>query len=557
MTRAVLVLPEAQAAALAATYGQAVAARRRQLALGLAIGLAALVISAYGAEVDPHTFWSKLGNFTSYFDRLLTLDSGARVWTNPADWFWGVRRWSRLLGETLLIAYVGTLSGALLAFFGCFLTSRNLIRSAMLRMVMRRVLELLRTVPDIVFAMIFVVAFGLGALPGVLALTLHSAGSLGKLFTEVVESADMRPVEGVTAAGGSWFARVRFGVLPQVLSNFASYTLLRLEWNVRGAAVIGFVGAGGIGMDLLVAIRKFYYADVSAMLLMIVACVMLLDMISERLRHRLLSFKADGASASPGNRIAFILAASAIAAYFAGLFVLDVTPLRLFAGVGHLANIIALMLPPTPGSVEHFRTYIAALGETLAIAFLGTALASVFAFPLGFVAARNVVANRILHLLARRTLDTIRSVDTLVWALIWINVVGLGPFAGALAIASTDMAALAKLVSEAIETADRGPMDGMRAAGGGRLAVMRFGILPQVLPIFASQALYFFESNTRSATIIGIVGAGGIGLYLSEMIRVLEWREAAFLILLVLVAVAVIDAVSRRLRAAIIGAQQR
>jgi phosphonate transport system permease protein len=331
-----------------------------------------------------------------------------------------------------------------------------------------------------------------------------------------------------------------------------------LEWNVRGAAVIGFVGAGGIGTDLLVAIRKFYYADVSAMLLMIVACVMLLDMISERLRHRLLSFETDAASASSasrGTRVAVTLAACAIATYFAGLFILDVTPIRLFAGIGRLTDIATLMLPPTPGSVEHFRTYIAALGETLAIAFLGTALASVFAFPLGFVAARNVVANRILHFLVRRTLDAVRSVDTLVWALIWINVVGLGPFAGALAIASTDMAALAKLVSEAIETADKGPMDGMRAAGGGRLAVMRFGILPQVLPIFASQALYFFESNTRSATIIGIVGAGGIGLYLSEMIRVLEWRETAFLILLVLVAVAVIDAVSRRLRAAIIGAQ--
>jgi len=137
--------------------------------------------------------------------------------------------------------------------------------------------------------MLFVVAFGLGPLPGVLALTLHSAGTLGKLFTEVVESIDMNPVDGIAATGGGWLARVRFGALPQVMSNFASYTLLRLEINVRGAAVIGFVGAGGIGEDLLIAIRKFYYQDVSAMLLLIVVCVMLLDMISERLRHRLLA----------------------------------------------------------------------------------------------------------------------------------------------------------------------------------------------------------------------------------------------------------------------------
>jgi phosphonate transport system permease protein len=285
----VATLPEPQRAALAAAYDQAVAARRRQLLLGLVIGLLVLAISIKGAEVDPVVFWKGLGNFTSYFNRLLTLDSGGRVWTNPADWFWGLHRWLRLLGETVLMAYIGTLSGTIIAFCACFVASHNMVRSALLRMVVRRVLELLRTVPDIVFAMVFVVAFGLGPLPGVLALTMHSIGTLGKQFTEVVESIDMRPVEGVAAAGGTWLSQVRFGALPQVASNFVSYTLLRMEYNVRGATVLGFVGAGGIGQDLLIAIRKFYYQDVSAMLLLIVACVMLLDMVSERLRHRLLA----------------------------------------------------------------------------------------------------------------------------------------------------------------------------------------------------------------------------------------------------------------------------
>ena len=250
---------------------------------------------------------------------------------------------------------------------------------------------------------------------------------------------------------------------------------------------------------------------------------------------------------------ALLIGGMVLLTYIAGLVVLGVTPGRIFAGLGRLGDIVLLMFPPSPGSVEHFWTYLAALGQTLAIAFLGTATASVFALPLGFLAARNVVAGRIVHFLSRRLLDTVRSVDTLIWALIWINVVGLGPFAGALAIACTDFAALAKLMSEAIETANKGPVEGVLSAGGGRLAVIRFGLLPQVLPVFASQALYFFESNTRSATIIGIVGAGGVGLYLSEMIRVLEWREAAFLILMVLVTVAAIDVVSRRLRAAIMG----
>ncbi len=289
MTHFVATLPQHQADVLAAAYDEAVAARRRQMYLGIAVFVLALAAAAKGAEVEPAVFWNKIGNFGSYFDRLLTLDTGARVWTDPVDWYWGLKRWVRLLGETVLIAYVGTLTGFFIAFFACFCASANLVRSVAIRLAVRRILELLRTVPDLVFAMIFVVAFGLGPMPGVLALALHSAGALGKLFTEVVESIDMHPVEGVLASGGNWLARVRFGVLPQVLSNFASYALLRMESNVRGAAVIGFVGAGGIGEDLLIAIRKFYYQDVSAILILIVLCVMVLDMLSERLRHRLLA----------------------------------------------------------------------------------------------------------------------------------------------------------------------------------------------------------------------------------------------------------------------------
>jgi phosphonate transport system permease protein len=243
---------------------------------------------AIGAEVQPVTLWKKIGNFTSYFDRLLKLDSGARVWTDPPEWFWGLARWNRLLGETLLIAYVATVTGAVGAFVTAAPASRNLMRHATVRFAVRRSLEFCRTVPDIVFALIFVAAFGLGALPGVLALAIHTTGALGKLFTEVVENIDMGPVEGVASTGGSWLAQVRFAVTPQVLSNLVSCALLRFEINVRGATVIGFVGAGGIGQDLIVAIRKFYYSDVSAMLLLIIVTVMAIDMISARLRHRLL-----------------------------------------------------------------------------------------------------------------------------------------------------------------------------------------------------------------------------------------------------------------------------
>jgi phosphonate transport system permease protein len=246
----------------------------------------------------------------------------------------------------------------------------------------------------------------------------------------------------------------------------------------------------------------------------------------------------------------------ALGLYVAGLVVLGISPVTMISGFRRLIDIAGLMLPPDPQSWSRFLLYLAALGQTLAIAFLGTLLAAILGVPVGFVAARNVVANRLVHFLTRRSLDTLRSVDTLIWALIWINVVGLGPFAGALAIMSSDVGAFGKLVSEAIEAADRRPVDGVLSAGGSRLHAVRFGLMPQLLPVFASQILYFFESNTRSATIIGIVGAGGIGLQLSEQIRVLEWQQVSFLILMILVTVAALDWISQRLRSAIIGHHQ-
>ena len=226
---------------------------------------------------------------------------------------------------------------------------------------------------------------------------------------------------------------------------------------------------------------------------------------------------------------------------------------RFFEGIGKLGEIAGLMLPPNPGDWAHVRIYLVSLVETVAISLLGTLGASIIALPLAMLAARNVVAARMLRFLARRSLDTIRSIDVLIWALIWINVVGLGPFAGVLAIMTSDIGNFGKLFSEAIEAVDRKPREGIVASGGGLLLGVRFGILPEVFPVLASQVLYFFESNTRSATIIGIVGAGGIGLHLAEAIRTLELQQASFIILLILVAVAAIDIVSNQLRFALIG----
>ncbi|HEU0145895.1 MAG TPA: phosphonate ABC transporter, permease protein PhnE [Bradyrhizobium sp.] len=292
MAVAVSILPTQQLAALNGAYRKEVARRRMRMLLGATLFMVVLLVACVGAEVNLRTLFSYFGNFVSYFDRIFKLDDGTRVWTNFPEWFWGLRKWLAMLGETLLISYVGTLVGTVVAFCLNFLAAENTSPAPWLRFTVRRLLEFTRTVPGIVFALIFVMAFGLGPMAGVLAIALHSTGALGKQFSELVENADMKPVEGIRSTGASWLSCMRFAVLPQVIAGYVSYTLLRFEINVREASVMGFVGAGGIGQELVVAVRKFYYSDVSAILLMIVVTVFVLDIGTGWLRGRLFGEEA-------------------------------------------------------------------------------------------------------------------------------------------------------------------------------------------------------------------------------------------------------------------------
>ena len=252
---------------------------------------------------------------------------------------------------------------------------------------------------------------------------------------------------------------------------------------------------------------------------------------------------------------ALLLALLAVVIFAFGVHSLDMSYQRIVGGLSELGSMVLLMFPPDPGSWHLAGVYAYAMLETLAIALLGTLLAAIAAFPLGFLAARNTTINGVVQFFARRSFDSLRGVDILIWALIWINVVGLGPFAGVLALFMSDLGSFGKLFSEAIEAADDKPVEGVLSTGGSSVAAVRFGILPQMLPVLLSQVLYAFESNTRSASIIGIVGAGGIGLILSEQIRTLELQQMSFVILLILATVSLIDWGCARLRFSIIGAR--
>lgn len=260
----------------------------RRRAAWLLFGLL-LAASFYVSELSPARLWAGIPAAGRYIWGTLPELRWGNLGEDLAAWLWGWKKWLRLLGDTILIAYLGTLLGSVGGLLLSFVAARNVSPSPWLGSAVRRGLELARTVPELVYALVFVMAFGLGPLAGVLALALHALGAIGKLCQELVEHAEPGPMEGLRASGANWWEMVRYGVAPQVTAGFLSYALYRFEINVRAASVIGFVGVGGIGQELYVAIRQFVYADISAIVLLIVVAVSLIDQVSGYLRRSVIA----------------------------------------------------------------------------------------------------------------------------------------------------------------------------------------------------------------------------------------------------------------------------
>ena len=264
-------------------------ARKRWLTAAYgSLFLVALVVSAWVGEFNPIKLIEGLPRIHEYVAKTLPVLTLGNFWGDVSEWFYGLPKWLKLLWETILIAYIATLLGTLGALALCFHAAQNTRRGAVSYWITRRVFEVARTIPELVFALVFVFAFGIGPLAGILAIAIHSMGGSGKLFAEAVENIDMKPVDGLRATGANWLQTIRFAVLPQVLPNFTSFSLWRFEINVRSASIIGFVGAGGIGQEFYTAISRLYYEDISALIILMVLTVVLIDMTCERIRHRLI-----------------------------------------------------------------------------------------------------------------------------------------------------------------------------------------------------------------------------------------------------------------------------
>lgn len=259
--------------------------RRVQSALFIAVFLTLVIVSGRIADFDLVKIYNGFPRLGEFIHNMLPEIRRGHVVEDLREWFFPWRIWLRLLWETILIAFLASVMGVAAAFFLGLAASRNLVRNRLVLFTARRVLEVARTIPELVFALIFVFCFGVGPLAGVLAIAIHTAGALGKLFSEVNENARPDAMEGVLAAGGSWFQQIRFGLVPQVLPNYMSYGLLRFEINVRSSSIIGYVGAGGLGQEISTSIGLNSYTDLSALFLIIAATVIVIDLLSEKLRH--------------------------------------------------------------------------------------------------------------------------------------------------------------------------------------------------------------------------------------------------------------------------------
>lgn len=430
----------------------------------------------------------------------------------------------------------------------------------------RALLSLLRSIPEVVWALLFVRAVGIGPLPGVLALAASYAGVLGKVYAEILESVPRRPAEALVAAGARPATALLLGVAPAARPLLVSYTLYRFDCALRTSAVLGLVGAGGAGQEIELALKMLAYDEVATWILALFLLVGAVDLgsaaIRRRLRARRSVFPSSRGEVARWGAWAAGLAAAAVGS----ARLLDLSPGALLssealAGLGEFAR---RLWPPdlSPGLL---RGLLPAAGETLAMSVLGTALAAAAGIVLGALAAPRLSAvgagregalragaRRGVAVLARAALALGRTLPELLWALLFTFAVGLGPFAGALALAVHTGGVLGRLYAEALEEVPEGPVLALRAGGATPAAATALGVLPQAWPQLVAYTLYRFEVNVRAAAVLGVVGAGGLGRELYLALSWFQWGRASALVLATLALVLLVDAGSGWVRGRLI-----
>ena len=456
----------------------------------------------------------------------------------------GLSSYLSLSMETIAIGVLSTIIGTVLAFPVCFLAARNTTTGPVVYHIARSVVTFFRTLPEIVFALAFVIAFGMGPMPGILCLTLSTFGMLTKFYSEAVESIDPKPLEALNATGGHRLGVIRHAVLPQVIPVFISYTLYMLDENIRGAVTLGIVGAGGVGFVLYEQLEMFHYTNVATILILIVIMVALVNRMSAHVRNGVIEGTIFRGSRRKYD-VLIVVAAVIVAAVSIFLMQSEIDYTLL---VDRASNAVEIFSPLLHPDFTYLGMYLSLMLETITIAISGTAIAILLAVPLALLMARNITKNRIINNIVRECTNLLRAIPELMYAILFVAAVGLGPFAGVLAIALHTAGILGEFYAGAIENIDPKPVEAVEATGARFIQRIRHAIIPQIFPVVNSNNLYMLDRNIRASSILGIVGGGGIGIVLLGAFHMLRFQQVIVIIGVIFVAIFAADFLSAYIR---------
>jgi len=386
------------------------------------------------------------------------------------------------------------------------------------------VLASVRAIPDLTMAILFVVIVGIGPPSGLLALAVFYGAAMGKVFADLFVSADAEPIEALHATGASRLSVALFGLLPLRSRDVLTYGSYEFESKVRACVIVGAVGAGGLAGELMGTINMLDYQRTATVIIVLVLLVAAVDRFTALVRKY------------PALLLGFLPI---------GIFSAWVNWPKRFE-LSHTVSVIRGMLPPTLSS-DDIGQVPALVGQTFLIALGGTALAAVLALPLGAVSARNL-APAWLYIPMRRALELLRAVPDLVWGLLLVTTALAGPLAGLLAIALHGTGVFSKLYSESIENVQPDPVLALAATGAPKIAIATFGLLPLAFPPMAVLTLFRFEWNMRAATVMGIIGAGGIGQALFNAQQLFFYKKMVAYVIITWALVILVDVANSQLR---------
>jgi phosphonate transport system permease protein len=465
--------------------------------------------------------------------------------------------------ETIATGLMATIFSTIIAIPVSFFAAHNIMSrlpgGTALYYIIRGILNAVRAVDTIIWGIIIITWVGLGSFAGVMALTIHSVAALAKLFSEEIEHIDAGPVEAVTATGANLIQTIGHAVVPQIVPSFLAYSLLRWDINMRMATVVGFVAGGGIGFMVVETVRQGGYQQYGTILWAVAVVVIIVDYISAKWREAILADQPQREE-DPKQRKAGILrwAFYGILGAVAFIYCWNLAEISLRSmlhpGPNFVKNILDFVRIDLTPSV--LQVVIQQMLVTIFQAMLATTLGALIALPFSFLAAKNLTARNPLSIwlyyLARGVLNILRSIEALLYVVIFVFWVGIGPFAGMLALAVTSFALIGKLFSEAIENIEEGPIEAVTATGANRLQMIAYAVLPQIVPPFISYLIYQWDINVRMATIIGFAGGGGIGLTLTTFFGSLQYHKAGTVVAIIVIVVALMDFASAKLRQALI-----